>query len=363
MNQVAPDEIRTAVIRTSDRSTRRRCKRLWGWSSHLGRGLESTIPALPLWIGTGFHYGLEDYHGYQHYGTGAEAFAAFVDACRRTPEIKLPDDWEEGLELAAAMLDYYTQWEISRPKYETLWIDGIPQVEIDFEIELPFDATKFGYDRVLYRGTFDRIATDEYGGLWVIEYKTAKAFETRHFMTDQQVSSYVWAGTVVYDKPVMGVVYQQHKKVIPLGPRVLRAGQISTASNMISSYRLYKTALEKLYTSVEKAPGKNQRFLGDLAAQETEHRDAYIMRDLVTRNEYQIAAEGTKILLECEEMLNPDLPLYPSPTRDCHFCSFMDPCISLDDGSDWEAELDAMSQSRAQEYNTWRPHLQLPSPP
>ncbi len=320
------------------------------------------MSALPLWIGSGFHYALEDYHGYQHYSTGAEAFAAYVDACRKTPDIKLPDDWEEGLELAAAMLDYYTQWEIGRPKYETLWIDGIPQVEIDFEIELPFDATRFGYDRVVYRGTFDRIATDEYGGLWVVEYKTAKAFEIRHFMTDQQVSSYVWAGSVVYDNPVMGVVYQQHKKVIPLGPRVLRAGKVSTASNMISSYRLYKNALEELYTTVEKAPGKNQRFLGDLAAQETEYRDAYIMRDLVTRNEHQIAAEGMKILLECEEMLNPDLPLYPSPTRDCHFCSFMDPCISLDDGSDWEAELDAMSQSRAQEYNTWRPHLQLPSP-
>ncbi|KKL22034.1 hypothetical protein LCGC14_2439470, partial [marine sediment metagenome] len=266
------------------------------------------------------------------------------------------------LELAAAMLDYYPQWIRSRPKYETLWVDGVPQVEVEAEIELPFDATPYGYDRVVYQVTFDRIATDEWGGLWIIEYKTAKAFEIRHFMTDQQVSSYSWAGQVVYDRPVMGVVYQQHKKVIPVGPRILAAGKISTASNMLTSHRLYKLALEKLYTDVSKAPPQNIRFLGDLAAQETEHRDAYIRRDLITRNEHQIAAEGQKILLELLGMLDPNIAIYPSPTRECTWCAFQDPCISLDDGSDYGAELEAISQTRAQEYNTWRPYLRILSP-
>jgi hypothetical protein len=326
-------------------------------------GLETAGTALPLWIGSGFHYALEDLYGYQHYGTGSEAFAAYVDACRRTPKLVLPEDWEEGLELAAGMLDYYPLWLESRPKYETLWVDGVPQVEIDFEIELPFDASAYGYDKVVYRSTFDRVATDEYDGLWIVEYKTAIRFEDRHFMTDPQVSTFCWAGSVVYDRPVMGVVYQQHRKVIPIGPRILSAGKISTASNMITSYRLYKTALETLYTEVKRAPPKNIRFLGDLAAQETEHRDAYIRRDLISRNEHQIAAEGQKILLELPEMLNPDTPIFPTPTRDCHWCSYADPCVSLDDGSDFEAELSAISQNRAQEYNIWRPHLQLPSRP
>ena len=130
---------------------------------------------------------------------------------------------------------------------------------------------------------------------------------------------------------------------------------------MITSYRLYKTALEALYVDVKKAPAQNIRFLSDLAAQETEYRDAYIKRDLISRNEYQIAAEGEKILLELPGMLDPNAPIYPSPTRDCHFCAFQDPCISLDDGSDFEAELSEMSQTRGQEYNTWRPYLLEPS--
>ena len=352
---------RVAIIRTSDRTTKRRCLRKWDWSSNLRQGLEPTEHPMPLWVGSGFHYALEDYYGYQHYSHPSEAFAAFTDACRRTPKLELPDEWEEGLELAAAMLDYYPHWIRSRPKYKTLWVDGVPQVEVDFEIELPFDATPYGYDQVLYRGTFDRIAIDEWDGLWIIEYKTAKQFEDRHFMTDQQVSSYSWAGQVVYDRPVMGVVYQQHKKTVPVGPRILSAGKISTAGNMITSHRLYKIALEKLYTDVSKAPAQNIRFLGDLAAQETEHRDAYIRRDLITRNEHQIAAEGQKILLELPSMLNPDIAIYPSPTRDCHYCAFQDPCVAVDDGSDYEEELEAISQTRAQEYNTWRPYLRIPS--
>ncbi len=303
---------------------------------------------------------MEDFYGYQHFGTGAKAFGAYTEACRNTPGIRLPDGWEEGLELASGMLDYYPLWLESRPKYETLWIDGVPQVEIAAEIEIPFDATPYGYDKVVYQVTFDRIAVDEYGGLWIMEYKTAKGFETRHFMTDQQVSSYSWAGHVVYDSPVMGVVYQQHKKIMPLGPRFLATGKISTAQNLITSYRLYKRALEELYTTVSKAPSKNIRFLGDLSAQETEHRDAYIIRDLISRTEHQIAAEGEKILLELPEMLNPNTPIYPSPTRDCHWCDFNDACISLDDGSDYESELTSQSQDRAEEYNTWRPYLRLP---
>ncbi len=353
---------RVAVIRPSGRSSHKRCLRLWDWSSDLRQGLEPIGAALPLWIGSGFHYALEDLYGYQHFDTGAKAFAAYADACRRTPRLQMPDDWEEGLELAAGMLDYYPLWLESRPKYETLWIDGVPQVEIDFEIELPFDASAYGYDKVVYRSTFDRIATDEYDGLWVMEYKTAASFELRHFMTDPQVTSFCWAGSVVYDKPVMGVVYQQHKKTIPVGPRILSAGKISTASNMMTSYRLYKTALETLYTEVSKAPTKNIRFLGDIAAAETEHRDAYVRRDLITRNEHQLAAEGQKILLELPSMLDPDTAIYPNPTRECTWCSFQTACISLDDGSDYEAELAAMSQTRAEEYNTWRPYLQLPSP-
>ncbi len=324
----------------------------------LREGRESTETFLPLWIGTGFHYALEDHYGIQQFATPTEAFEAFARAYKKTPGLKLPDDWEEGMELACAMLQYYVDdWLSSRFDYPTYIVDGEPQVEITARIEVPFNGSKFGVDKVYYEVTFDRVGVDEYGGLWIFEYKTAKAFQEQHLLIDQQTSAYSWVGEVVYDRPIEGVVYQQHKKLIPQGPRILRNGKISTASTMISSQRLYKKALVDLYGVVERSPAANIRRLNDYAEMETEHRDAYIIRDLVSRNAHQIAAEGEKILMECEDMLNPDLLMYPNPTRDCHFCPFLTACVSLDDGSDWEQDLQDLTKKRAEDYNPWRPHL------
>ncbi len=324
----------------------------------LREGRESTGTFLPLWIGTGFHYALEDHYGLQQFSSPADAFRGFLDAYKKTPKLELPDDWQEGSELACAMLQYYCDdWLSSRFDFPTYVVDGVHQVEITFRIEVPYDGRRYGIDTVYYEGTFDRVGIDEYGGLWIFEYKTAKAFEERHLLIDPQTSSYCWAGEVLYDRPIEGVVYQQHKKLLPQGPRILANGKVSSASNMISSQRLYKKALVDLYGVVEKAPAANVRRLNDFAEAETEHRDAYIIRDLVSRNPHQIAAEGAKILMECEDILNPNLPMYPNPSRDCHWCPFLSPCISLDDGSDWESDLEVLTQKRAEDYTPWRPYL------
>ncbi len=354
---------RVVILRTSDRSTFRRCRRRWKWSSMLREGRESTGTFLPLWIGSGFHYALEDHYGLRQFSSPADAFRGFLSAYRKTPNLELPEDWEEGTELACGMLKYYVDdWLSSRFDFPTHVVDGLPQVEITFRIEVPYDGSKYGIDTVYYEGTFDRVGVDEYGGLWIFEYKTAKAYEERHLLIDQQTSSYCWAGEVIYDRPIEGVVYQQHKKTIPQGPRILANGKISSAQNMVSSQRLYKKALVDLSGVVEKSPAANVRRLNDFAEIETEHRDAYVIRDLISRNSHQIAAEGEKILMECEDILNPNLPMYPNPTRDCHWCPFMGPCISLDDGSDWEGDLEELTQKRAEDYNPWRPYLPMQRP-
>jgi hypothetical protein len=58
-------------------------------------------------------------------------------------------------------------------------------------------------------------------------------------------------------------------------------------------------------------------------------------------------------------MLNPDLPLYPNPTRQCpYMCSFLAPCVTMDDGGDWEHELDLEFSSRDQDSERfWRRRL------
>lgn len=365
-----PAPLRIAYIRTSDRGTFKSCRRKWNWSSPLRENRGSRETASPLWLGSGFHFALEDFHGYRHFDRAADALYAFYEACRRTSGLNLPDDYKELLELGKSMLDYYQDyWLLTRDPLQTYWHpneDGIlvPQVEVEASFEIPMDPdllNQYGYDKAIYQVHFDRVAVDRDGELWIVEYKTAKQYEWYHLETDLQVSSYSWAGTAVYDKPCRGVIYQQHKKVIPDEPRMLANGRYSTASNMITSHSMYRKALINLYTSVEKAPTTNVEFLNKLAEQETEDRDAYVQRQIATRNQHQVEAEGTKVLLEAEEMLNPDIALYPHPTRNCSWCTFLSPCLALDDGGDWNFHLDDISKRRIGGYDSWRPALQLPS--
>lgn len=366
------DGRRAIIVRTSDRIAFKKCRRSWSWSSHLKQNLGPSYLASPLWFGSAIHYALEDYYGYKHFETASDAFRAYCIATSKQHLRDLPNDAEELYDLGVAMMDYYENgWLSTRKPDETYWEDGIPQVEVNFEIPVPLEqhpllkayAAEHGADHVLYRGTIDRVAIDEYGRLWVVEYKTAKRAEHMHYQTDPQVSTYVWAASHIYPgHEIAGVVYHQFIKNKPVQPRILSSGLFSTASNLMTSANLYKPALEAMYGSVGLAPQKNREFLTDLMLKEDENNDKFISRVYIERNKHMLEAEAQKILLEMEDMLNPDLPLYPNPTRDCsRMCSFLGACVSFDDGSDFQAILDANFSPRDQAADRlWR--RRMPDP-
>lgn len=374
-----PDGRRAIIIRTSDRIAFKSCRRKWGWSSHLKANLAPKQLAAPLWFGSAIHYALEDYHGWNKFGHPKEAFKAYCLATAKNYLRDLPPDAQEHYELGQLMMDYYVEFWLQgypRKPDETYWAPnpqtGVmePQVEVNFEIEVPIHehpilleyCKELGVDCVLYRGTIDRVVVDEWGSLWVDEYKTAKVFQNQHYQTDPQVTTYVWACGLIYDAPVAGVIYHQFIKKAPVPPRILASGKVSTASNLATSYPLYKRQLEAMYGDVMKAPSLNQDYMNTLMKSENQDRDRYIIRERIFRNSAQCQIEAQKILLELEDMLNPDLPLYPNPTRDCsRMCSFLTPCVNMDDGSDWEALLNMSYGSRDQDVERmWR--RRLPSP-
>jgi hypothetical protein len=365
------DGRKAVVIRTSDRIAFKQCRRKWSWSSHLKRNLGSRHLAGPLWFGSAIHYALEDYHGWNVFGSPTEAFKAYCIATSKNHHRELPPDANDLYALGINMMDYYSKyWLPYKTKDETYWEDGIPQVEVNFELPIPIDASPIiqqhceaqGIDVILYRGTFDGICEDEHGRLWVKEYKTAKTAMHMHYQTDPQITTYVWAAGLVYEKPVVGVIYLQYVKKEAEYPRVGASGKLSTAKNLITSGVLYKHQLERMYGEVRRAPIENVNFLAYLYGNETENTDRYVQRVQVYRNQLQCEQEYGKILLELEDMLNPELPLYPNPTRDCsRMCSFLSSCVSFDDGSDYEAELAAQFSLRDQDVDRmWRKRMPDP---
>lgn len=378
--EVLPDGRKAIIVRTSDRIAFKACRRKWAFSSHLKRNLGSTHLAGPLWFGSGVHYGLEDYHGYNVFGSPADAFRAYCIATSKQHYHDLPSDAHELFQLGTGLLDYYVEHWLShpgRPALPTLLFPDpltgrdVPQVEVNFEIEIPLGqfprlaalTRAHGADCILYRGTIDRMAQDRDGDLWVVEYKTAKRAEHLHYETDPQVTVYQWAAQQVYGRPIAGIVYLQFVKNLPKVPSPLSStGKISTASNLVTSVPLYRRGLINMYGDIGSAPEANKAFLNDLMTKEDENKDRFIQREYITRNQHQLAAESEKIVLELEDMLNPELCLYPNPTRECaRYCSFMSPCVAMDAGADWEGMLEGRYAERGgAPENFWR--RRLPSP-
>lgn len=365
----------TVVIHTSDRSRFKRCRRKWGWESPVRGNREETGTYVPFFIGSGIHFALEDFHGYNRFMHPAKAFEMYMKATKASAENRgaswLPEDIvQETMDLGCGMLDYYEKWIANRNHLRTLWKDGVPQVEVTLQVDiteqlvLPPALLELGI-KVYYQGTLDRVVIDEYGNPWILDYKTAKTLGSTHLILDQQISAYCWLAAQAYGDNLMGMIIQQHLKDVPKPPEFLHSKRkFSVDKKQRTTHTLYREALLKLYGDARLFPSDNIRFLNDLAMTENEDGDLFVRREKAYRNREQIQAEGEKILMEVEEMLNPDLPLYPTPTRDCMWdCRAREACISLDDGSDWEFELNSATIERPEEDTTWRQMIQWPEAP
>lgn len=362
--------MRELNIHTSDRIAFRRCRRAWHWSSPLRSFLRKKEQRAPLWFGSGWHFVMEDFHGLREYESPVHAWRDYVRATYEIyGESYMPTDWRSLAELGEGMARYYEIWLVGRDPLKTYVVDGIPQVEVNVKIPLPVSAEtleRLGVDVIYYNMTLDRVIENEYGLLAIGEYKTAKAIYKAHYLTDPQITAYDWGAQCIYpDKSIDGVYYYQFKKNVPDEPTILKSnGRISTNKQMSTTHRLYRDSLIRMYGTVDMAPKENVDHLNWLAASEEPTNDGFISRDFIARNSYNRQVEGIKIMLELEDMLNPDLPLYNNPTRECVMfpCDFMDPCVALDNGDDWESIINEDYESRAEDKDSWRHHLRINKP-
>lgn len=370
------------AIRNSDRATYRRCRRKWDLQSALRQNLVSTgEQRAPLWFGSGIHFALEDYHGYNRFGDPRRAFDAYVTA---TNPATLPPDVEDHVKIAEGMLEYYVElWLPKHVGFETLWVDGVPQVEVDVQLDITnqmweFLVYRYGdeyagqwWERVRERyapdndftivvgQTFDRVLVDDNERIWGMDYKTARQFSPRGDLErNGQAAQYYWGLTQFYPQLAEGLVWQQHLKTVPEPPDELKTGGFSLAKNQSTTYSMYHRALIDKYGKVPKG---YIDILNHLASLETEEGDKFVRRDYIRKNEHHGRSEEEHILLEVHEMLDPDVPIYPNPTRDCNWdCPFRDVSAMMDDGSDWEWMLRSEFVQFVGYDDSWRKRIKWP---
>lgn len=360
----SPNLLTEATFRlsTSERNLYRRCRRKWLFASPnaMSRTAIKTGVNSALWFGTGFHFALEDWHGDRHYQDPVKAFLAYARACGPN----LPEDVEDLIQLGQGMIPAFLQWEADRGEWETVVYENRPLVEVGWQIDLSGYLNKPS-GSIVYTGVIDRIVRDNYGQIWILDYKTTKNLDaSKSLELDPQISAYLWAASTLLEPhlgKVEGLIYVQARKEVPKPPEILQDGSPSLNANQKTTYKLYKEAVVNRFgRKLASIPDSYLKFLTFLKKKEIEEGNAFFQRTLVRRTTEQVKSEPIKVLAEAREMLSPLTVLYPNPTRDCQWdCPYQGACLAMDDNADWEFILDEMADMQV-ERHPWR--ARLPDP-
>jgi len=350
-------------IHTSDRNSYRRCRRQWNWTSALREHITPKSLNPKFFVGSAFHWALQDYHGYNYFGHPYVAFKAYYDAYleyayKNETENNPVVTYEEDIEFVQGMFDHYVSGWLPRwNQWQTLWIDEKPMVEVEFSIYIP-ELSDYMKMPVIYQGKVDGVETDEIGRIWIVEDKTASAFEVDKLQTDPQCSSYSWASSYFLPKPAEGILFKQFKKDCPEPPKILKNGTISTSKSQKTTAKMLQTAVNKAYGCV---PEKYNEAVKSLMEKESDNGDAFIRYDYVRRNQYHRANEYPKILAESYEMLSKHLIMYPSPNAECSWqCDFRQVCLAMDGGSDWKFMLKENYEPKKEGEYPWVKMIKYP---
>lgn len=206
---------------------------------------------------------------------------------------------------------------------------------------------------VTYGGRIDCLMEALDGTLWVFDWKTAAQLsaDRQEFLElDDQISSYVWALTVL-GIDVAGFVYFEQRKAFAEEPepmKVTRLGRrFSIAKGIACDAVTYKRVVSENDPEAY-AAGLYDEFIQWLEDQGDRFHESYP----VYRNATQIESTGLNIAKEATEIINPFLLIYPNAGRfSCGNCAFKQPCMSANDGGDYRYALETQFEKR--KYHYW----------
>jgi len=163
-----------------------------------------------LFIGRACHEALAAYY------RGEDAPAAYEahvqEQLARMEPYASPEQWEElqaQARLGRKLVEAYIPWARMNDTFRVI------AVEQSFAV--PIWGEKRRVPGVYHVGTFDGIAEDVYGNLWLLEHKFYKnAVSETVLRLDSQAGYYLLAASQLYpDRKVVGVIYTIVRKVDP----------------------------------------------------------------------------------------------------------------------------------------------------
>ena len=396
INPSLPSKWDIIPVHGSDVASYKRCRRYWDWTSPTRNNMRRRVDIyginFPLWFGTGIHFALEKFYDpilrhdpvesfktwfeFQWEGgiVGAEWLDLLYDvhphvqdAGEGAPYYKVRGLKEmlPNIELVQEEVDFHRDLGIGMMTFYKEYAERVDDfvvvaAETSFSIPLGFDCIDIREESPNYgkslqvhaRGKRDAVIyypeMDKFG---VIDHKTAARINEDYFAKldkDEQVSTYLWATiqeSKLFDLPwknhvVDRVIYNAVRKNYPKPPSITTRGYPSldrqkegTTAELFQEAIIGNDDLEVWFRTDEKAQAY-YTYLCEMG------ESLFIQRDVVTRNAYEIENVGKHLGMVAREMLNKPA-IYPSPSGEfrCLQCAFRAPCISADDGSDWQGML------------------------
>jgi hypothetical protein len=171
-------------------------------------GWRQKVESEHLRFGTEYHHGLQNYD--LSVASGLRHDDAVFDVTREA--LLSTADWDSEHETKTRQnlirsLIWHMSLYRSDPAETIIKADGKPAVELSFFFELDFGpAPDIRYSLC---GRMDR-AANYTGGIHIVDYKTSTYPPTQHFFKrydrDNQMTFYSFAGEIVLNKPIRGVI-------------------------------------------------------------------------------------------------------------------------------------------------------------
>jgi len=325
-------------LRPSDRIWFKRCRRSWNFSSRLRRNLEQAEPGYAPDVDRALRDGLAVYYfpGMWEWDRKVVlplAFAAFEKSMRRQREdheLSPAEDeaWEQGLADGHQLLEHYLAWA---PAADRFWP---VRVETDFDVQIP-DPARADTDlvsaegrAVRYGGRVDLLLVDEHDAYWVVRHRLVERFTEPDLLSlDDEILAACWAWELFYlGMRISGTIHNELRiggePPDPADP-VRRPRASHTFARARAQHR-------RMYVQAEYVPSEMI----------VEEGGEMFRRTRIPRTRAALDDLGRRLATEALEMLDPALPVYPTPTPEhCAACDFRAPCLALNEGADAEALL------------------------
>lgn len=313
------------LVRTSERTSFKRCRWQWKWG-YLHR-LNARTPNRHLRFGLLVHEAFAEYYkpGRKRGPHPAKVFRRLLDAEEEEHGPLMMKDWDtekalSARDLGVAMLQSYVELYGKDERYEVI------RPEMPFAVDV--HDPKTGEYLFTYVGTLDAVIRDLVTGkIGIMEHKTgAKLTIPAPLTLDEQGGSY-WAfapdflqseGILDEDEEMDFILYNFLKKTMPDKRPTDREGRSLNLDGTVS----------------KKQPAP--RFRRELVYKSAPARANVMRRARQDAREIRKARDGK-------------LALTKSPGEHCNWCQFKDMCEVHEDGSDWQSIKRAM-------YVPWSPY-------